>query len=59
MNCKKYLWSVIERNKETDEIVSVLEDLSIIEAELIYFKISMSDLVKSGIHYIDMERKEL
>lgn len=59
MSHKEYKWSVVERNKLTDEIVSTIEDLSIIEAELIYFKISMSDLVKCGIHYIDMERKEL
>jgi hypothetical protein len=55
MNISERRWTIVEINKGTNRIVRKLENLSTIEAEMTYFKISMTNPVRSGYNALSME----
>lgn len=50
-------WNIVEMNRSTNAIVRKVENLSTVEAELTYFKISMTNPVRRGYNTLLMEPK--
>jgi|APGre2960657373_1045057.scaffolds.fasta_scaffold672218_1 hypothetical protein len=50
-------WNIVELNKSTNTVVRKIENLSTIEAELTYFKISITNPVRNGYNTLLMEPK--